>query len=97
MAGRAEQDRGNRIGSCRGGAKPKQQRKRRRRIEIIGEWQQQRRAGDAADAGQNAERQAHADATEQIHHARRVEDNEQGMRCGVQHVRFHRRSSLAGP
>ena len=56
MAGCAEQDRRNRVGSCRGGAKPKQQRKRRWRIEIIGERQQQRRAGDAADAGQNAER-----------------------------------------
>ena len=89
MAGCAEQDRGDRIGGRRGGAEAKQQRKGRRRIEIIGEGQQQRRAGDAADAGQNAERQAHADATEQIHQARRVEDDEQGMRCGMQHVRFH--------
>ena len=89
VAGRAEQDRGDRIGRRGGGAEPEQQRERRRRIEIIGERQQQRRAGDAADARQNAERQAHAHAAEQIQHARRVEDDEQGMRCGMQHVRFH--------
>ena len=89
VARRAEQDRGDRIGGGGRGAEAEQQRKRCRRIEIIGEWQQQRRAGDAADARQDAERQSHAHATEQIHHARRVEDNEQGMRCGMQHVRFH--------
>ena len=89
MAGRAEQDCGNRVGGRGGGAEAEQQREGRRRIEIVGERQQQRRAGDAADARQDAERQAHAYAAEQIEHAGGVEDNEQGMRCGMQHVRFH--------
>ena len=77
MAGRAEQDGGDRVGGGGGGAEAEQQRKRRRRIEIVGEGQQQRRAGDAADARQDAERQAHAHAGEQIEHAHRVEDDEQ--------------------
>ena len=85
MSRRAEQDRGDRIGGRGGGAQPEQQRKRGRRIEIVGEGQQQRRAGDAADARQDAERQAHADAGEQIEQAHRIENDEQrsarGMQC----------------
>jgi len=56
VAGRTEQDRRDRVGGGGGGAEPEQQRKRRRRIERIGKRQEQRGAGDAADAGQNAER-----------------------------------------
>ena len=85
MPRRAEQDRGDRIRGRGGGAQPEQQRKRRRRIEIVGERQQQRRAGDAADARQDAERQPHAHAGEQIEQACGIENDEQrsarGMQC----------------
>ena len=84
MPRRAEQDRGDRIRGRGGGAQPEQQRKRSRRIEIVGERQQQRRAGDAADARQDAERQPHADAGEQIEQAYGIENDEQRSACGMQ-------------
>ena len=70
VARRAEQDCRDRIGGRGGRAQPEQQRERGRRIEVVGEGQQQRRAGDAADPRQDAERQPHAHAGEQIEHAR---------------------------
>ena len=59
--------------------RPEQQRQGRVRIHVIGEGQQQRRAGDAADARQNAERQPHAHAGEQVHQPMRIENDQQGV------------------
>ena len=91
----AEHDGRDRI--ARGGrrAEAEQQREGRIRIHIEGERQQQRRAGKAADAGQDAEHQPHDDAGAEQHQPVWIHDRHQGLPGGVQHARVHgRRLSL---
>ena len=59
------------------------------RIQIIGERQHQRGAGDAAYARQQAEAEAHAHAGEQIDQPMRIENDQKGLAGRMQHIPFH--------
>jgi hypothetical protein len=63
------------------------------RVEIVGEGQQHRRAGDPPDAGQEAETEPHAYPGEQIDQPVRIEDDHEGLPGRMQHVHFHGRAS----
>jgi hypothetical protein len=95
MSGHAEQDCRDRIGGRGSGAEAQQQGERRMGIELVGERQQHRGAGDSADAGQQAEAEPHADAGEQVDQPMRIEDDQQGLSGRMQHIHFHGRASRA--
>ena len=57
VAGRAEDDGGDRVAVRRRGGKAKQQRHRGRGIHVVGEGQKQRGAGDTADAWKDTQAQ----------------------------------------
>jgi len=91
MAGRPEQNRGDWVGGGRGGAHAQQKRKGSRRIQVVGEGQQQRQAGNPADSREDAQGEPHAHPAEEIRQPYGIKNDKQGSACRLKHVRFHDR------
>ena len=85
----AEQDRRDRVAGRRGGAKPEQEGEGRVGVHAEGEGEQQRCAGDAADAGQDAEDQAEHHAGGEEQQAERVHQDEESVTRCVEHAAVH--------
>ncbi len=75
----AEQHRRDRIAGGRGGAEPEQQREGGVGIHVEGERQEHRRAGQPADAGNDAEHQPHDAAEPEEHQAMRLHQQQEGL------------------
>ncbi len=101
-SGHAEQDCGNRIAGGGGGAKAEQQREGGVGVHAEGERQQHRGAGEAADAGHDAEHEPHHAAGHQIHQPMRFHQRDEGLAGRRRHegrIRsnaFHRSRRLPG-